>query len=633
MGADSYRDILRRYWGYDDFRGVQREIIESIGSGHDTLGLMPTGGGKSVTFQVPALAKRGLCIVITPLIALMKDQVQHLRNLGVKATAVYSGMFRNDIISALENCILGEYKFLYVSPERLESDLFQKKLRHMRISFITVDEAHCISQWGYDFRPSYLQIAQLRDLVPEVPILALTATATPEVMDDIQKQLHFRDSRVIRMSFERKNLTYIVRPTANKFQELLHILHSYDGSAIVYTRSRQQTHEIAKALTEEGISATNYHAGLAQILKDDRQELWHNNRFRVMVATNAFGMGIDKSDVRLVIHVEMPDSPEEYFQEAGRAGRDGKQAYAVLIYERMDCSKLLRRIPETYPAPEFIKDVYEHICFYFQMAVDDGLGVTREFDLGEFCLRFKHFPVHVHNALLLLDNAGYISYAEPDERVSRLKFVVSRDNLYRLREQEPTHELVIKCLFRKYGGLFVNYVNIEEHAIAQTSGMSADEVYRVLKELAHIRIVDYVPRKLTNYITFRRRRVEKERIALPPVVYEDRKRQFEKRVSAMIQYVTDREVCHARFLLNYFGETSARDCGKCDVCLGSSRGERQEREIRASILKQLSLSPLRPDELDMSGFNREHFAQVIRMMIQDEELSLDGLQRLFLRPD
>ncbi len=630
MSTDSYREILKRYWGYDDFRGIQREIIESIGSGHDTLGLMPTGGGKSITFQVPAMAKYGTCIVVTPLIALMKDQVQHLRNLGIKATAVYSGMTHNNIIGALENCILGEYKFLYVSPERLESELFQKKLSHMRVSFITVDEAHCISQWGYDFRPSYLQIAQIRDLVPDAPILALTATATPEVMDDIQTQLHFHDAHVFRMSFERKNLTYIVRKAANKFQELLHILHSYDGSTIVYTRSRQQTQDIAQALSEEGISATFYHAGLAQILKDERQEQWHNNRYRVMVATNAFGLGIDKPDVRLVIHMEMPDSPEEYFQEAGRAGRDGKTAYAVLIYEQRDCTKLMRRIAETYPEPEYVRKVYEHICFYFQMAMGDGRGVTREFDLAEFCVRFKHFPVHAHNALLLLDNAGYISYSEPDEIVSRLRFSVSRDNLYRLREQTPSQERVINCLLRKYIGLFTNLVNIDEQLIAHETGMSVNEVYNALKMLAHIRILEYVPRKRTNYITFRMRRVETKRISLPAVVYKDRKQQYEKRISAMIQYVTDKELCHSRFLLNYFGETEAKDCGRCDVCVGKTLKEREESTIRKSIEEQLRNSPLFPEDLDQSGFKHEKFAQVIGKMMKEGKLIMDSEQHLKL---
>ncbi len=630
-GGDQYRDILRQYWGYDDFRGIQRGIIESIGSGHDTLGLMPTGGGKSITFQVPALAQQGTCIIITPLISLMKDQVQHLRNRGIKATAVYSGMTHSEILTALDNCILGDYKFLYVAPERLESELFLAKLSHMRVNFITVDEAHCISQWGYDFRPSYLQIARIRLLVPHAPMLALTATATPAVMDDIQRQLHFgSDARVLRMSFERKNLTYIVRHAPDKKKEILHILGSVPGSAIIYTRSRQQTDDIAQMLTKEGISATFYHAGLAQIHKDDRQERWHSGEYRVMVATNAFGMGIDKADVRLVMHVEIPDSPEAYFQEAGRAGRDGKRAYAVLLYEEKDCQKLYRRIPEIYPEPDYIRDVYEQMCYYFQMAMGDGEGVTREFDLSKFCLRFKRFPVPAHSALVLLNNAGYISYSEEDETVSRLRFSVTRDELYRLNEQNDMGDMVIKVLLRKYSGLFADFVYISEALIAHETGLTADQVYHTLKSLSSFRIIDYIPRKRTNYITFTSRRIEKADIILPPAVYEERKEQYDKRIGAMIQYVTDKEVCHSRYLLSYFGETNAHNCGKCDICLPHKHGKTTEEAIHQSILRQLQGKPLRPQDLDYTGFQKEHFAQAVRHMLAEELITMDREQRLTL---
>ncbi len=630
MSSPSYKKILKLFWGYDEFRGIQLDIIESICAGHDTLGLMPTGGGKSITFQVPALARRGTCVVVTPLISLMHDQVSRLRQMGIRATAIHSGMSRADIVAELENCILGEYKFLYVSPERLESELFQTKLNHMRVSLITVDEAHCISQWGYDFRPAYLQIAHLRDIVPYAPLLALTATATPEVVDDIQFQLRFRPgSRVLRMSFERKNLTYIVRHTPDKFGELLHILRSIEGCAIVYTRNRQQTHEIAQGLIAEGISATNYHAALAQIIRDDRQERWHRGEFRVMVATNAFGMGIDKADVRLVLHFEAPDSPEAYFQEAGRAGRDGLPAYAVLLCGEGDSAKLLRRIPETYPKPEYVRDIYEHLCYYFQMAMGDGEGVTREFDLMEFCRSFRYFPVPAHNALLLLSRAGYIAYTHEGEITSRLRFTVNRDSLYRLSEQSPQREKVIHFLLRHYSGLFADFIYIDEVLIAHETALSIDEVFLSLKTLAHFRILDYIPRKSTSYITFSSRRLEKQEITLPHSVYKDRIQQYERRIRAIIQYITDDQVCRSQFLLSYFGETAA-PCGKCDVCRDGKMTRETRKAIRQSILSQLREGPLFPDRLDHTGFSTRHFAQVAADMLREEEITLDKTQRFTL---
>ena len=380
-----FKEILKTYWGYDDFRGIQRQIIESVAEGRDTLGLMPTGGGKSVTFQVPTLASNGLCLVITPLIALMKDQVANLRAKGIKATAVYNGMSRGEIITNLENCIFGDYKFLYVSPERLSSELFIAKAVKIPVALITVDEAHCISQWGYDFRPAYLKIAEIRTLLPGVPVLALTATATPEVVKDIQARLHFREENVFRMSFERKNLAYIVRKTENKTGELLHILRRMPGSAIIYVRNRRRTKEITELLHNEDITADFYHAGLDDATKDIRQQRWQTGESRVMVATNAFGMGIDKPDVRIVIHMDLPDSIEAYFQEAGRAGRDGQKAYAVVLYAKSDKATLHKRIPDTFPEKEYIKEVYEHLQYYYQMALGDGHGCVREFFIDDFC--------------------------------------------------------------------------------------------------------------------------------------------------------------------------------------------------------------------------------------------------------
>ena len=568
----NYRQILRQYWGYDDFRGIQREIIESIGSGHDTLGLMPTGGGKSITFQVPALAKEGTCIVITPLIALMKDQVANLRRRGIRAAAIYSGLTREEIIITLENCIFGDIRFLYVSPERLSSDLFQTKLRHMKVSFITVDEAHCISQWGYDFRPSYLEIAKIRQLLPGIPVLALTATATPTVVDDIQDRLSFAEKRVFRMSFERENLAYIVRRAEDKQKELIHILRSLKGSAIVYARSRRRTKEMADMIQQAGITATFYHAGLDSVVKDERQKAWQDDQVRVMVATNAFGMGIDKPDVRLVIHIDCPDSIEAYFQEAGRAGRDGLKAYAVLLYNNGDQRKLEKRIADTFPEKDFIRNVYEHLAYFYQIGVGSGYGHTFEFNIDKFCHAFRHFPIQVDAALKILTRAGYIEYTEEQDNQARVMFTISRNDLYRLENTTPNEEKVITTLLRNYGGLFTDYNYIDESFLASQCGLQPHEVYMILKGLGQRHILHFIPQKKTPYIRYTQRREDKEQIQLMPIVYEERKQQFRERIHAMTNYATCDNVCRSRYLLRYFGEDNGHDCHQCDVCL-SHRSE------------------------------------------------------------
>ena len=605
MKIEDYRAILKQYWGYNDFRGIQRQIIESIGSGHDTLGLMPTGGGKSVTFQVPALASEGVCIVITPLIALMKDQVQNLRRRGIRAAAVYSGMSHESILTTLDNAVFGAVKLLYVSPERLASELFRTKLRHMTVNFITVDEAHCISQWGYDFRPSYLQIATIRRDLPGVPVLALTATATPAVIGDIQDKLspdhHPAGSsaadrqqgfNVFRMSFERRNLTYVVRRAIDKYDEMLHIISSVEGSTIVYVRSRRRTREVADALNKAGISATFYHAGLDNSEKDRRQKAWQQDEQRVMVATNAFGMGIDKPDVRLVIHIDCPDSIEAYFQEAGRAGRDGKQAYAVLLYNNDDQRKLLKRIADTFPEKEYVRTVYDHLAYYYQVAAGSGYNATFEFHVDDFCRKFRHFPIQVHAALKILHRAGYIEYIEEQETMARIMFCLSRDQLYRLQQTESDEERVITALLRNYGGLFVDYAFIDESLLAHDTGISRPNVYLTLKALAQKRIINFIPQKQTPYIRYMQRREDSEHLLFPPAVYDNLKRRYADRISAMINYLQTDNQCRSRQLLAYFGEYSSHDCGHCDVCLShqpsSAADDRNLEEAKRQILSLLA---------------------------------------------
>ena len=584
-----YKEILKQYWGYDDFRGIQREIIESIGSGHDTLGLMPTGGGKSITFQVPALAQAGTCIVITPLIALMKDQVENLRRRNISAAAIYSGLTHEEIIITLENCIFGGTKLLYVSPERLGSELFQTKLRHMKVSFITVDEAHCISQWGYDFRPSYLEIAKIRQFLPNVPVLALTATATPQVVEDICDKLSTIRSplstfNVFRMSFERKNLAYVVRRAADKRQELIHILDSMKGSAIVYARSRRRAKEIAELLNEAGVSATFYHAGLDSVVKDERQMTWQKDKTRVMVATNAFGMGIDKPDVRLVIHVDCPDSIEAYFQEAGRAGRDGQKAYAVLLYNDADKRKLEKRIADTFPEKDYIKQVYEHLAYFYQVAVGSAYNHIFEFSIDKFCHAFHHFPIQVDAALKILNRAGYIEYTEEQDNQARVMFTISRNQLYQLESTTANEEKVITALLRNYGGLFTDYNYIDESFLASQVQLQPQQVYMILKALSQRHILNFIPQKKTPYIRYTQRREDKEHIRIMPDIYEERKQQFTERIYAMINYATTDNVCRSRQLLRYFGEENEHDCHQCDVCLA----HRTEGKVSESRLTNAS---------------------------------------------
>jgi ATP-dependent DNA helicase RecQ len=583
-----FRSILQQYWGYPDFRGIQADIIRSIAEGRDTLGLMPTGGGKSITFQVPALAMEGVCIVVTPLIALMKDQVQHLKQRGITAEAIYTGKSREDVMRILDNAIFGGVKFLYISPERIASELFQHKVRGMKVCFITVDEAHCISQWGYDFRPAYLKIADLRLLVPNAPVLALTATATPQVVDDIQERLCFAEKNVFSMSFERKNLRYIVRATENKFNELIHILRCVEGPAIVYTRSRQGTVDIAQALVAEGFTALHYHAGLSNVEKDVRQRSWQEDDTRIMVATNAFGMGIDKPDVRLVIHMEAPDSIEAYFQEAGRAGRDGKCSYAVLLRDKGDNTRMLRTVSENYPELDYVRSVYDDLANYFQMPVGEGEGVTREFDLDKFCVNFRRFPIQVESAIRLLELAGYLYYREEEENVSRVIFLMNRDDLYYQRGLTPMLDRVLNALLRHYCGLFADYVVIDEEVLAKTCDCTSREVYEQLKALTHMRVLNYIPKKRASYITYMTRRLEGQHLLFPPIVYAQRKENYIQRINCVLDYATRTDVCRSVYLLDYFGEKDATPCGGCDVCLEGARYAVDYKRVAQQILAFLS---------------------------------------------
>lgn len=630
----TYLEILKQYWGYDKFRGIQEDIINSIGNNIDTLGLMPTGGGKSITFQVPALSKPGLCIVITPLIALMKDQVHNLRQRGIKAICIYSGMCREEIIVALENCIFGDYKFLYISPERLSTEIFKTKLRSMKISMITVDESHCISQWGYDFRPAYLNISEIRDLLPSVPILALTATATPEVVEDIQKKLRFNNGKVFRMSFERKNVAYVVRKTENKEEELLHILTKLEGSAIVYTRNRKKTKEITSLLNSNSIPSTFYHAGLNNDTKDLRQKDWVNDKIRVMVATNAFGMGIDKPNVRVVIHIDLPDSPEAYFQEAGRAGRDGEKAFAVLLYSKSDKQKLSKRISDTFPEKEYIRKVYEDINYFYQMAMGDGKGCSFPFDIEKFCRNFKHFPLQVDSSLKILNRAGYLEYTDEQDNGSRIIFKIRRDELYKLFNNNTETDKLINVILRSYTGVFTDFTFINEETISIRSGLSRQQIYDILILLTKRNIIHYIPAKKTPYIIYTKERNDSSKIILSEEVYEKRKESYSKRINAIIDYATSEENCRSRMLLRYFGEKNQHNCGQCDVCIKKKKDGITNKELKdiekqiKTLLKDGAKSIKTVTRL--IDYDEEKINETISFMLDEEVIKInDGYINIF----
>jgi ATP-dependent DNA helicase RecQ len=622
-----YHSILARYWGYDSFRPLQEDIIQSVASGKDTLGLMPTGGGKSLTFQVPTMTMDGLCLVVTPLIALMKDQVDNLRQRGIKALAVYTGMTYQEILVTLENAVLGDYKFLYVSPERLASDLFLKKFHDMHICLLVVDEAHCISQWGYDFRPSYLNIARIREHIPNVPVLALTATATPDVVDDIQNRLGFRQKNVFRKSYKRNNLAYSVYQTENKIASLCKMLDRVGGCTIVYVRSRQKTKDIATELCDYGFSADYYHAGLKSEEKTRKQNAWKNNETRIIVSTNAFGMGIDKPDVRLVVHVDMPNSIEEYFQEAGRAGRDEQQAYAVILYIKQDSSILKKRIADEYPDREFIAKTYKSLAYFLQVAEGYGAGKVFDFNLFQFCSTYKLPTLLAHNALKILDLAGYIEYTDEEENRSRMIFSIYRDELYRY-DFGKEYEQLINIVLRLYPGIFTDYITIDESAIAHRLNMSRNEVYEILKVLTKRKVVDYIPHKKTPLIVYTQPRQDVKYIRIPKAVYEDRLARFRRRIETMNNYVERDDVCRSRMLLAYFGEKDSGDCGQCDVCLAKKKKRLSAAgfdEIFDAVKTALENQPASIEVLteNLSAFLAEDVIEVIRFQIDRGIVVLD----------
>ncbi len=627
---NKYTGILQQYWGYPSFRPLQEEIIRSVAEGNDTLGLMPTGGGKSITFQVYSLSVEGICLVITPLIALMKDQVENLKKRGIKALAIYSGMTREEIKVALDNATWGDYKFLYLSPERIATERFRDRLQNMKINLIAVDEAHCISQWGYDFRPSYLKIAELRSFFPDVRIMALTATATAKVVEDIQEKLLFPKKNVLKKSFRRENLIYKVREEEDKMGYMIRTIQKSKGSGIIYTRSRTKTREIAEQLQKNNISANYYHAGLSAETRHLRQDEWLSGKCRIMVATNAFGMGIDKSDVRFVIHVDAPDSVEAYFQEAGRGGRDEKKAIAVLLYNKADTVRLKKGVNEKFPPMELIKRIYDALGNYFQIAIGFGKGMSYDFNLADFAKSYHFSLVYTFSALKILEQDGFIELTDELERPSMVHFRVDRDELYKFQVANSAFDAFIKLLLRSYTGMFTEYRPIDEELLAKRANISRDLVYKFLSSLDSHKIIHYIPQKNTPFIVYTRERIELSKMIITKESYQFKKDQYEERVQSVIDYATSSSVCRSQQLLAYFDEKNSTRCGSCDVCeslnyMGISNLEFER--IQTDIKNLLSKEPLLKHELffRLKG-NEENIQQVIRWLFDNKKLieRIDG---------
>ncbi len=626
-----YRDILKKTWGYNRFRPAQEEIIMSIAQGKDTLGLLPTGGGKSITFQVPALGSEGTCIVVTPLIALMIDQVQKLKLLGVKAAAIHSGVGRHEMQVLLENTLYGAYKLVYVSPERIANHDFKNRLQHMEISFFAIDEAHCISQWGYDFRPSYLKLSVLRELKPGVPILALTATATPRVVDDIQLKLGFKEKNVVKTDFSRSNLVYYVRHSESKVYDLIQVVNSIRGSGIVYCRNRKKTKEIADELLREGIKADYYHAGLNYELREQKQEAWLKGITRIIVATNAFGMGIDKPDVRFVVHVDLPESLEEYFQEAGRAGRDEKKAFAVLFSGGRDKQTLKKRLTDNFPEIEFIKKVYNALCNYLQIPIGGGKGIAFDFDLHSFVRAYKLNPLQTFNALKIIEQQGYLEVTDEMLNQSRIYFTINRDDLYKFQVANKKFDAFIKLVLRSYTGLFSEYTPIREELLAKRAGLTRDMVYQFFVRLAKMNVIQYIPGKRTALVVFTEERLPDKSVYISPENYVERKKRMDERLKTMEYYAFNSEECRVITMLKYFGQDDIEECGQCDYCRskGIVYSENEINQIREELEKILKDQSLHPKEIfKNTKFDSEVISYVVRMMLDEELIVYDDEGRL-----
>ncbi len=627
-GDEKIYEVLHRYWGFDEFRPMQAEIIRSVMAGRDTLALMPTGGGKSLTYQVPAMAREGLCIVVTPLIALMKDQVDRLRARRIPATAIHSGLSPRQIDIALDNCVYGDMKFLYVAPERLATEAFRLRVVRMNVQLLAVDEAHCISQWGYDFRPSYLRIAELREKLPGVPVLALTASATQLVADDIMRHLHFAEPHVLRSSFARPNLSYSVRRTDDKNGQLLRLVQNVAGSGIVYMRTREGTEQIASLLRDEGIAATAYHGGLPHAERTLRQEEWIAGKVRIMVATNAFGMGIDKPDVRFVVHYAMCDSLESYYQEAGRAGRDGKRAYALLLVASDDSDRIARRFKQEFPPLDQVKDIYEQVCSYLQIGIGDGAGASFLFNLHDFCARRHLYSGTVASALKLLQQNGYLTLTDAQENPARIMFCISRDDLYKLRVQRDDLDHFIRTLLRLYNGVFTEFRPIDEGEIATWSGYTVPKVKELLKRLWQLRVIRYIPSNRSPILFFNEQRLPRADLYIAPETYRRRQELMLERFERMIAYAANEQECRSAMLQAYFGESNPEPCGVCDLCLARRRAEKRQESrpapdenpadagLEERLLQMLAASPLDPRTLaaKLPG-SPEQIAQTLRRLL------------------